>query len=431
MQTIDQNNCYVKFYHIPESILKAAALAEEKAANEFRKIDRIKEYNQIKVLNAFQQNRISETHFHPSTGYGYNDRGRDTLEKLYADIFSSEDALVRQTITTGTHAIAIVLFGCLRPGDVLLSVSGKPYDTLEEVIGIREVSGDTGSLKDFGVSYRQIELKNDGTPDYDAIRDTIDQNTKMVFLQRSKGYLRRPALSVSAIGEVVKTVKSKKKDCIVFVDNCYGEFTDTMEPTDVGADVVAGSLIKNPGGGLAPSGGYIAGNPAVIEMAASRYNVPGLGKETGCTLGDPRLLYQGLYMAPHVVAESLKGMVFAAALLEEFGFESYPKYNDTRNDIVQSLYFNNKEQLIAFCQGIQAGSPVDAFVTPYPWEMPGYDSEVIMAAGAFVQGSSLELSMDAPLKEPYTGYLQGGLTYENVKLALMVSLKNLFEKKLL
>ncbi|HBN83484.1 MAG TPA: hypothetical protein DDZ89_06525 [Clostridiales bacterium] len=431
MKSIKQDNCYTKYYQIPEHIFNASDRAQEKAKDVFAGIDNIKEYNQIKVLNAFRQNRISEVHFQGSTGYGYNDRGRDTLEMLYADLFSTEDALVRQSITTGTHAIAIVLFGCLRPGDLLLSVTGKPYDTLDEVIGIREGSNDTGSLKDFGVSYNQIELRQDGTPDYEAIQAAMDRNPKMVFIQRSKGYLRRPALSVSEIGKIVKTVKSINKDCIVFVDNCYGEFTDIQEPTDAGADVVAGSLIKNPGGGLAPSGGYIAGSSEIIEMAASRYNVPGLGKETGCTLGDPRLLYQGIYMAPHIVAESLKGMVFAAAFLEEFGFESYPKYDDVRNDIVQSLYFDNKEQLITFCQGIQTGSPVDSFVTPTPWAMPGYDDEVIMAAGAFVQGSSLELSMDAPIKEPYTGYLQGGLTYENVKLALMVSMKLMFDKKLL
>lgn len=425
------NHCYTKYYQIPESILEVADRAQEKIKDVFKDIDQIKEYNQVKVLDAFRQKRISESHFQGSTGYGYNDRGRDTLEELYAHLFSTEDALVRQGITTGTHAIAIVLFGCLRPGDLLLSVTGKPYETLEEVIGIREGTKNSGSLKDFGVSYKQLELKQDGTPDYKAIEAAMACDPKMVFIQRSRGYSRRPALSVTEIGKIVNTVKSVNKDCIVFVDNCYGEFTDIQEPTDVGVDVVAGSLIKNPGGGLAPSGGYIAGTSDLVEMAASRYNVPGLGKETGCTLGDQRLLYQGLYMAPHVVAESLKGMVFAAAFLEEYGFETYPKYSDTRNDIVQSLYFGTKEQLIAFCQGIQAGSPVDSYVTPYPWAMPGYDDEVIMAAGAFVQGSSLELSMDAPIKEPYTGYLQGGLTYENVKLALMVSMKLLFDQDLL
>ncbi|NLY96960.1 MAG: hypothetical protein GX082_05940 [Clostridiaceae bacterium] len=431
MDYINSMKGYQKFYQIPDSILEKAASAENKVKDVFKKIDEIKEYNQIKVIDAFRHNRIGEIHFHGSTGYGYNDRGRDALEMLYARVFSTEDALVRQGITTGTHAIAIVLFGCLRPGDLLLSVTGKPYDNLEEVIGIRKSAENAGSLKDFGISYEQIELKKDGAPDYNAIRDAMSRKPKMVFIQRSKGYTRRPALSVSEIGKIVNTVKEVNKDSIVFVDNCYGEFTDILEPTEAGADVMAGSLIKNPGGGLAPSGGYIVGTSRIVEMAAARYNVPGLGKETGCTLGDPRLLFQGLYMAPHVVAESLKGMVFTAAILEGYGFETYPKYSDERNDIIQSMYFHSKEQLIAFCQGIQAGSAVDSFATPYPWAMPGYDSEVIMAAGAFVQGSSLELSMDAPVKEPYTGYIQGGLTYENVKLAIMVSLKKMQDENLL
>ena len=425
------NNCYKLFYDIPIHILENAQKAENMVQEHFMRINGIKEYNQIKVLRAFQKNEISETHFIPTSGYGYNDRGRDTLDKLYADIFNAESALVRQSITTGTHAISIVLFGCLRPGDELLSVTGKPYDTLEEVIGIRCTKENEGSLKDFGIIYRQTELNKDGSPDFQAITDSINERTKMVFIQRSKGYLRRPSLSVSDIKDIVKLVKSQKNDCIVFVDNCYGEFTDIIEPTDVGVDIIAGSLIKNPGGGLVPSGGYIAGKQRIIDLAANRYNVPGLGKETGCTLGDPRLLYQGIYMAPHIVAESLKGIVFASAFAELYGFSCYPKFQEERNDIVQSIYFNTKEQLITFCQGIQAGSPVDSFVIPYPWSMPGYDSEVIMAAGTFIQGSSIELSMDAPVREPYTGYLQGGLTYENVKLAVMISMKNIFNKGLI
>ena len=388
----------------------------------FEEIDKVAEYNQLKVLGAMQKNRISAEHFNGSTGYGYNDAGRDDLEKVYADVFHTEDALVRPQITCGTHALALALSANLRPGDELVSISGKPYDTLEEVIGIRP---SRGSLAEYGVSYRQIELTKEGTFDFDAIRTGLSKKTRMVAIQRSKGYLTRPSLSVQEIGEAVAFVKSLRPDVICMVDNCYGEFVDTVEPSDFGADMTVGSLIKNPGGGLAPCGGYIAGTKDCIENCAVRLTSPGLGREVGASLGMLRNMYQGFFLAPTVTAGALKGAVFAANLYEQLGFKVVPEGSGPRNDIIQAVEFGDPACVIAFCQGIQAAAPVDSYVTPQPWAMPGYDSDVIMAAGAFVQGSSIELSADGPIKPPYAVYFQGGLTYYHAKFGIMMSLEKM------
>lgn len=394
----------------------------------FAAIDEVAEYNQLKVLRAMQKNQVSEACLLGTTGYGYNDLGRDTLEAVYADVFHTEDALVRPQITCGTHALALALMSNLRPGDELLSPVGKPYDTLEEVIGIRPSKG---SLAEYGVSYRQVDLLADGSFDYENIRKAINDKTKLVTIQRSKGYQTRPTLSVVRIGEMIAFVKSVKPDVICMVDNCYGEFVETLEPSDVGADMVVGSLIKNPGGGLAPIGGYIAGRKDCVENAAYRLTSPGLGKEVGASLGVLPDFYQGLFLAPTVTAGALKGAIFAANIYEKLGFSVVPNGTENRHDIIQAVTFGTPEGVIAFCEGIQAAAPVDSHVTPEPWDMPGYDAKVIMAAGAFVSGSSIELSADGPIKEPYAVYFQGGLTWQHAKFGILKSLQSLVDKKII
>ncbi|MBD5454802.1 MAG: hypothetical protein HDR30_10880 [Lachnospiraceae bacterium] len=390
----------------------------------FRQIDETAEYNQLKVVQAMQECRVSEACLSGTTGYGYNDLGRDTLEEVYSKVFHTEDALVRPQITCGTHALALALFSNLRPGDELLSPAGKPYDTLEEVIGIRESKG---SLKEYDISYRQVDLKPDGSFDYENIRRSIHDKTKLVTIQRSKGYQTRPTFSVSQIGELIAFVKGIRPDIICMVDNCYGEFVETIEPSDVGADMTVGSLIKNPGGGLAPIGGYIAGKKDCVENAAYRLTSPGLGKEVGASLGVMSSFYQGLFLAPTVTAGALKGAVFAANIYEKIGFPVIPNGTESRHDIIQAVTFGKPEGVIAFCQGIQAAACVDSYVTPQPWDMPGYDSQVIMAAGAFVSGSSIELSADGPIAPPYAVYFQGGLTWQHAKFGILKSLQNLID----
>lgn len=397
---------------------------EASLAERFAEFDRTAEYNQMKVLLAMQKNRVSEECFGASSGYGYNDFGRETLEQVYADTFHTEACLVRPQIACGTHALAIALFGNLRPGDELLAPAGKPYDTLEEVIGIRPSKG---SLKEYGITYRQVDLREDGTFDYDRIREAVNEKTKLVAIQRSKGYQTRPSFSVREIGELIAFVKNIKPDVICMVDNCYGEFVDTIEPSDVGADMIVGSLIKNPGGGLAPIGGYIAGTKECVENASYRMTCPGLGMEVGATLGVNRSFYQGFFLAPMVTKGALKGAVFAANIYERLGFGVVPNGSEPRQDIIQSVILGTPEGLQAFCEGIQAAAPVDSYVTPEPWDMPGYDSQVIMAAGAFVQGSSIELSADGPMKPPYAVYFQGGLTWEHAKLGVLKSLQKLVD----
>ena len=410
-----------KVFEFSESILK-------ELKPRFDEIDELADINQLKVIGAMQKNNVSEACMLGTTGYGYNDMGRETLEKVYASIFHTEDALVRAQITCGTHALALALMSNLRPGDELLSPAGKPYDTLEEVIGIRD---SVGSLKEYGISYRQVDLLSDGTFDYENIKKAINEKTKLVTIQRSKGYQTRPSFSVTQIGELISFVKSIKPEVICMVDNCYGEFTEEIEPSDVGADMIVGSLIKNPGGGLAPLGGYICGKKECIENAAYRLTSPGLGKEVGASLTVLRDFYQGLFLAPTVVASALKGAIFAANVYEKLGFDVIPNSTEDRHDIIQAVTFHDKDKMIAFCQGIQAASPVDSFVKPEPWAMPGYDSDVIMAAGAFISGSSIELSADGPVKEPYSVYFQGGLTFPHVKFGIIKSLQTLYERKLI
>ncbi len=394
----------------------------------FEEFDKVTEYNQQKVINAMRACRVSEACFMPSSGYGYNDLGRDTLEKVYAKVFNTEDALVRPQITCGTHALAIALSSQLRPGDEMLSISGKPYDTLEEVIGIRPCSG---SLKEYGVSYSQVDLLPDGSFDKDGIKKAIKPNTKLVAIQRSKGYQTRPSLSVSSIKDAIEHVRSVAPSVIIMVDNCYGEFVETIEPSDVGADLVVGSLIKNPGGGLAPVGGYIAGRRDCIERAAYRLTSPGLGKEVGATLDINRSFFQGLFLAPNVVNAALKGALFAAAAYEKLGFDVIPDSRESRHDIIQAVTLGSPEAIQAFCNGIQSAAPVDSHLTAEPWDMPGYDSKVIMAAGAFISGSSIELSADAPIKPPYAVYFQGGLTWYHAKLGILSTLQRLADEKII
>ncbi len=393
----------------------------------FDQVDQVAEYNQIKVIKAMQDHKVSAECFNGSTGYGYDDIGRETLEAVYASVFKAEDALVRPQITCGTHALALALMSNLRPGDELLSPVGKPYDTLEEVIGIRPSNG---SLAEYGVTYSQVDLLADGSFDYDGIKDAINEKTKLVTIQRSKGYASRPTLSVERIGELIAFIKNIKPDIICMVDNCYGEFVQKREPIEVGADMCVGSLIKNPGGGLAPIGGYIVGTKECVENAAHRLTSPGLGKEVGASLGIMQSFFQGLFLAPTVVAAALKGAIFAANVYEKLGFPVIPNSTEDRYDIIQAVTFNKPEGLIAFCQGIQAAAPVDSYVTPEPWDMPGYDSQVIMAAGAFVQGSSIELSADGPLRAPYTAFFQGGLTFYHAKLGILMSLQKLLDANL-
>ncbi len=402
----------------------------------FEKIDEVCEYNQLKVLKAMQDCCVSEACLYGSTGYGYNDIGRDTLEKVYASIFHTEDALVRPQITCGTHALALALMSNLRPGDELLSPVGKPYDTLEEVIGIREEKCNkndpnygrcTGSLKEYGISYRQVDLLEDGSFDYENIKKAINEKTRLVTIQRSKGYQTRPSFSVKQIGELIAFIKEIKPDVLCMVDNCYGEFVELTEPSDVGADMVVGSLIKNPGGGLAPVGGYIAGKKECIENAAYRLTSPGLGKEVGASLQVLDKFYQGLFLAPTVTSGALKGAIFAANLYENLGFKVVPNSSESRHDIIQAIEFGSEKGIVAFCKGIQAAAPIDSFVTPEPWDMPGYDAKVIMAAGAFVSGSSIELSADGPIKPPFAVYFQGGLTWYHAKFGMMKSLQSLVD----
>ena len=390
----------------------------------FTRIDENAEYNQLKVLKAMQDNKVSEACLLGTTGYGYNDIGREKLEAVYASVFHAEDALVRPQITCGTHALALALMSNLRPGDMLFSPVGKPYDTLEEVIGIRP---SRGSLKEYGIEYTQVDLLPDGEFDFDNIKKALleHDNIKLVTIQRSKGYQTRPTLSVGRIGELISFIKNIKKDVICMVDNCYGEFVERIEPTDVGADMVVGSLIKNPGGGLAPIGGYIAGKKECVENAAFRLTSPGLGKEVGASLGILPQFYQGFFLAPTVTASALKGAIFAANIYEKLGFDVCPNATEERHDIIQAVTFGKPEGVIAFCEGVQAAAPVDSFVTPEPWDMPGYDAQVIMAAGAFVSGSSIELSADGPIKEPYSVFFQGGLTWPHAKLGILKTLQSL------
>ena len=407
-------------YEYGETILK-------NLKERFATIDDNAEYNQLKVLKAMQDNQVSEACLLGTTGYGYNDMGRDTLEAVYASLFHTEDALVRPQITCGTHALALALMSNLRPGDELLSPVGKPYDTLEEVIGIRETPG---SLSEYGITYKQVDLLPNGSFDFENIKKAINERTKLVTIQRSKGYQTRPTLSVARIGELIAFIKNIKPDIICMVDNCYGEFVEAVEPSDVGADMVVGSLIKNPGGGLAPIGGYIAGKKSCVENAAYRLTSPGLGKEVGASLGILSSFYQGLFLAPTVTAGALKGAIFAANIYENLGFGVVPNSTESRHDIIQAVTFGNPEGVIAFCQGIQAAAPIDSHVTPEPWDMPGYDAQVIMAAGAFVSGSSIELSADGPIKPPYAVYFQGGLTWQHAKFGILKSLQSLVNKEL-
>ena len=400
---------------------------EKNLKERFEQIDDNAQLNQLKVIEAMQKNKVSAECFQMSSGYGYNDMGRDTLEKVYADCFHGEDALVRPQITCGTHALALALMSNLRPGDELLSPVGKPYDTLEEVIGIRPSKG---SLKEYGISYAQVDLLANGDFDFDGIRNAINDKTKLITIQRSKGYATRPTLSVERIGQLISFVKEIKHDVICMVDNCYGEFVEEIEPTDVGADMCVGSLIKNPGGGLAPIGGYIVGKEKYIDQCAFRLTAPGLGKEVGATLGINQQLFQGFFMAPQVVSGALKGAIFAANIYEKLGFAVVPNGTESRHDIIQAVTLGTPEGVIAFCEGIQAAAPVDSYVVPEPWAMPGYHSDVIMAAGAFVQGSSIELSADGPIEEPYAVYFQGGLTWYHAKFGIMMSLQKMYDKGL-
>ena len=409
---------------ISEEVYEFSEKIWNSLSDRFAQIDAVSEYNQLKVIGAMQKNRVSEACLLGTTGYGYNDLGRDTLEAVYADIFHTEDALVRPQITCGTHALALALMSNLRPGDELLSPVGKPYDTLEEVIGIRESKG---SLKEYGISYRQVDLLPDGSFDFERIARAINGKTKLVTIQRSKGYQTRPTLSVERIEELITFIKERKPDVICMVDNCYGEFTEAREPSDVGADLVVGSLIKNPGGGLAPIGGYLAGKKECIENAAYRLTSPGLGKEVGASLQVLNSFYQGLFLAPSVTANALKSAIFAANIYERLGFAVVPDSVESRHDIIQAVTFGDPEGVIAFCQGIQQAAAVDGHVTPEPWDMPGYDSPVIMAAGAFVSGSSIELSADGPIKPPYAVYFQGGLTWYHAKLGILLSVQKLME----
>ena len=418
---MDKNKFIKDNFGISDKKLKLVSEAAESIKEQFKHIENICEINQLRVMKAFADNRVSDSHFVATTGYGYDDLGRDTLDRVYANIMGAEDALVRHNFISGTHTISTALFAVLRPNDILVSITGKPYDTLEEVIGIQGEAGN-GSLKDFGVKYVQIDLKHDGTPDLEQIKFTLTHmNVKAVTIQRSKGYGWRPTYSAKDIGALIEFVKEISPETICIVDNCYGEFVETEEPTAYGADLIAGSLIKNPGGGLAPTGGYIAGKQKYVELCAYRLTSVGIGKEAGASLGFNRQMYQGLFMAPHVVSQALKAAVLCSAVFEKLGFEVDPKPNEIRHDIIQSIKFGDPDKVTAFCQGIQKGAPVDSFVTPEPWDMPGYSSQVIMAAGAFVQGASIELSADAPIKPPYIAYMQGGLTYESAKLGIMVA----------
>ena len=418
----------MQFFSFSDKINEASQKALNKTKDIFAHLDEIGEYNQQKVLYAFINNGVCEADLGGTTGYGYGDRGRDKLDKIYADVFGAEDAIVRHSFTCGTHTLTIALFGILRPGDTMLCVTGTPYDTIHGVIGI--TGEGMGSLKDFGVNYEQVDLDENGKPDLVAIENAVKSNPKMVYIQRSRGYSLRPSISVETIGKICDIVH-KNSNAVVMVDNCYGEFSEKREPTEVGADIIAGSLIKNAGGAIARTGGYIAGRKDLVELCAYRATTPGLGKEVGCTLSENRNMYMGFFNAPNVVTNALKTAVFTSAMFEDFGFGVTPRYNEERHDIIQALCLENSERLIAFCKGIQSGAPVDSFLDPEPWDMPGYDSKVIMAAGAFIMGASIELSADAPLREPYAVWMQGGITFETAKVAVMLAAEKLYEKGLL
>lgn len=402
--------------------------AEQDCTLQHKDIQKNVEINQKRVLNAFRHHRISDTHLQGTTGYGYDDIGRDSLEAVYAEVFGGEDALVRPQLVSGTHAITTALFGVLRPGDELVYITGKPYDTMEEVIG--KPGKQEGSLYDFNIGYREISLLPDGTVNYKQVKDSWTSNTKVIAIQRSKGYDQRPSFTIDQIGEMIQFVKEIDPSVTVFVDNCYGEFTETNEPLHIGADLMAGSLIKNPGGGLVRAGGYIVGNKELIHLCANRLTAPGLGKETGASLGMLQEMYQGFFLAPHIVGEALKGAILTARFLELAGFQTSPSYLDKRTDLIQTVTFDEADQMIAFCQSIQENSPINSYVKPYPSDMPGYEDQVIMAAGTFIQGSSIELSADGPIRAPYTAYVQGGLTYTHVKIALLEAIKTLKDKGL-
>lgn len=417
------------FFKIDKKIIEASEKAMEQSEKAFKRIDSITEYNQQKVLAAFIDNKVSENHLGISTGYGYGDPGRETLDKVVAQVFGGEDAVMRHTFTCGTHTLATALFGILRPGDTMLCATGLPYDTIQPAIGITGTPGQ-GSLKDLGVKYIQADLDENGEPDIEKIVSLLDRSVKMVYIQRSRGYSLRPSLSVAKIGEIAKAVKAVS-DAVIMVDNCYGEFVEETEPLQVGADLIAGSLIKNPGGGIAPCGGYIAGKKEYVELCTYRMTTPGLGREVGATLGQNRNLFMGFFSAPHVTGEALKTAEFTASLFNILGYDVTPKPGEVRADIIQSVLLKNEEALIAFCQGMQKGAPVDSYVTPEPWDMPGYDSKVIMAAGAFTLGSSIELSADAPLREPYAAWMQGGLNFHSGKTGVMLAAQAMFEKGLI
>ena len=414
------------FFQFPQEFIQLVTDIEHKIEPKKKEIEQLVAFNQAKVLRAFQQHHVSDFHLQSSTGYGYDDLGRTTLDQIYADVFEAEAGLVRPHIVSGTHALSIGLFGLLRPGDELIYITGSPYDTLEEVIGIHGEG--MGSLKEWGIDYQDISLKTDGTIDFEEIEKRITKKTKVIAIQRSRGYAWRPSFSIEEIKEMVAFVKNLKSDVITFVDNCYGEFTDKHEPTAVGADVIVGSLIKNPGGGLAKSGGYIVGKEKFVKQISYRLTAPGIGSKVGSMYGHMTDFYQGFFLAPHMVGESLKGGVFSSALLESLGFKTNPHWSDKRNDIIQAIQFPDSDSLITFLQGIQKGSPIDSHVVPEPSEIPGYQDAVIMAAGAFVQGASLELSGDAPIREPYIGYVQGGLTYEHLKWGLFTAIQGLYNK---
>jgi cystathionine beta-lyase family protein involved in aluminum resistance len=425
----DKLNGLYEFYKIDGDLLDSADSAESKIKPVFLSIKDIAEYNQYKVIKAFQDNNISETHFIPSSGYGYGDRGRDALDKVYAQVFGTEDAIVRQSIASGTVANTIMMFSNLRPGDEIIFAAGTPYDTLLDAVGIRD--GAPGSMKEYGITYKIIDLNPDGMVDHDAVTSSITERTKMVFIQRSRGYDWRKPVMIDEIERLVSEIKDVDRDIIVAADNCYGEFVEKREPGDVGVDILAGSLIKNPGGGLCPTGGYICGRKDLIENCASRLYSPGLSKEVGSSMTDKRLMFQGLFMAPHTVEQCLKGAVFTSAILDSLGFDTSPDFNEDRGDIIQLVKFDTKEQLVSFCEGVQKGSPVDSNVKPVPWDMPGYDDQVIMAAGTFVQGASIEFSADAPIKEPYIAYMQGGLVYNQVKLGVLLALQTIKNREII
>lgn len=417
----------MKISDIKPEVFRMAEEAEKETHEVFRRIDAIAERNTRKVMEAFQDNRVSDSCFAGTTGYGYDDLGRETLDKIYAQVFGAEAALVRINFVNGTHALTAAMFATVKPGDTILAATGMPYDTLRSAIGI---SGSChGSLKFYGIDYAQVDLRADGTPDIEGIKAAVsDKKVTAVMIQRSRGYEDRPALTVEQIGEICAAVKSVDPSAVIMVDNCYGEFTDVIEPTDVGADLIAGSLIKNPGGGIAPTGGYVAGRKELVDRAAMRLTTPGIGGECGSTLGNNRLLYQGLFMAPHTVAQALKTAVFCAAMMKRLGIGSSPAADEKRSDIIQMIRLGSEENMRRFCLGIQAGAPVDSYVTPEPWAMPGYDCPVIMAAGAFIQGSSIELSADGPVRPPYIAYMQGGLTYESGKLGIMMAVSAMLDK---